>query len=236
MLKCKGIIGFLVIMVMGGLTSFAQDTAPAPSSASGTDVQITASDGKTLYGSFFAVDGDAKAVILLHELYTNRSSWKPLVQPLLDAGFKVLAVDLRGYGKTKGKINWKQAQKDTVEWSDWLKTQPGAQSIELAGSSMGANLALNGCAAIDGCLGAVAISPGLNYFGVKTTDAVQAGFPALIVYADRDSYPKNDVPKMQELGGNHLEILLYTGRTHGIGLFKEHDDLAGTIVNWLAGK
>ncbi len=225
----------LLSLLLSVFSLSAQDTAPAPST-SGSDVQIAASDGKTLYASYFAADGDSKAVILLHELYTNRSSWKPLVQPLLDSGFKVLAIDLRGYGKTKGKINWKTAQKDTVEWADWLKAQPGVQSIELVGSSMGANLALNGCAAISGCLGAVAISPGLNYFGVKTSDAVQAGFPALIVYADRDSYPKNDVPKMQELGGDHLEILLYSGRTHGIGLFKEHDDLAGSIVTWLAGR
>jgi alpha-beta hydrolase superfamily lysophospholipase len=232
----RNLIVIFIMLLMIGFTTYAQDITPAPSSASGTDVEITAADGKTLYGSFFAVDGDAKAVILLHELYTNRSSWKPLVQPLLDAGFKVLAIDLRGYGRTKGKINWKEAQKDTVAWADWLKAQPGVQSIELVGSSMGANLALNGCAAISGCLGAVAISPGLNYFGVKTSDAVQAGFPALIVYADRDSYPKNDVPKMQELGGDHLEILLYSGRTHGIGLFKDHDDLAGAIVTWLAGK
>src|SRR5262249_5246661 len=145
----------------------AQDATPTPPPTDNTDVQITASDGKTLYASFYAGNGDGKAVILLHELYTNRSSWKPLMQPLLDNGFKVLAVDLRGYGKTKGKINWKQAQKDTVEWSEWLKTQPGVQAIELVGSSMGANLALNGCAAIEGRLGTVAISPGLNYFGVK---------------------------------------------------------------------
>jgi dienelactone hydrolase len=234
MLKRSLIISLALVWITG-FTTFAQDAAPAPST-SGSDVQITASDGKTLYASYFGADGDSKAVILLHELYTNRSSWKPLVQPLLDSGFKVLAIDLRGYGKTKGKINWKTAQKDTVEWADWLKGQPGVQSIELVGSSMGANLALNGCAAISGCLGAVAISPGLNYFGVKTSNAVQAGFPALIVYADRDSYPKNDVPKMQELGGDHLEILLYSGRTHGMGLFKEHDDLAGSIVTWLAGK
>jgi len=227
-------ITLLFLAILSPLS--AQDTAPTPPSTNSTDIEIKASDGKTLYGSLFAVDGDAKAVILLHELYTNRSSWKPLVQPLLDAGFKVLAIDLRGYGKTKGKINWKNAQTDTVEWANWLKAQPGVQSIELVGSSMGANLALNGCAAISGCTGAVAISPGLNYFGVKTTDAVQAGFPALIVYADRDTYPKNDVPKMQELGSDHLEILLYSGRTHGMGLFKEHDDLAGSIVTWLAGK
>lgn len=226
------IIAFLLLLIVSPVA--AQD--PAPSSASGVDVEITAADGKTLYGSYFAVDGDAKAVILLHELYTNRSSWTPLVQPLLDNGFKVLAVDLRGYGKTKGKINWKTAQQDTVAWADWLKAQPGVQSIETVGSSMGANLALNGCAVISGCLGAVALSPGLNYFGVATTDAVRAGFPALIVYADRDTYPKDDVPKMKELGGDHIELLVYTGRTHGVGLFKDHEELAGTIVSWLAGR
>ncbi len=224
------------MILISCMPAAARNTLLYRTLANSTAVEIKASDGKTLYGSFFAADGDAKAVILLHELYTNRSSWKPLVQPLLESGFKVLAIDLRGYGKTKGKINWKSAQTDTVAWAEWLKMQPGVQSIGLVGSSMGANLALNGCAAITGCVGAVAISPGLNYFGVKTTDAVQAGFPALIVYADRDPYPKNDVPKMQELAGEHLEILLYCGRTHGMGLFKDHDDLAGAIVTWLAGK
>lgn len=226
------IIAFFLLLIVSPLA--AQEAVPT--SASGVDVEITATDGKTLYGSYFAVDGDAKAVILLHELYTNRSSWTPLVQPLLDNGFKVLAVDLRGYGKTKGKINWKTAQQDTVAWADWLKAQPGVQSIETVGSSMGANLALNGCAAISGCLGTVALSPGLNYFGVATTDAVQAGFPALIVYADRDTYPKDDVPQMKELGGDHIELLVYSGRTHGVGLFKDHEELAGTIVSWLAGR
>ena len=234
MFKRSALMLFMVFVT--SIHVFAQDAATTASGASGVDVEIKAADGKTLYGSYFANDGDGKSVLLLHELYTNRSSWTPLVQPLLDAGFKVLAVDLRGYGKTKGKINWKNAQTDTVAWADWLKAQAGVQSIALVGSSMGANLALNGCAAISGCVGAVAISPGLNYFGVKTKEAVTAGFPALIVYADRDTYPKTDVPKMQELGGDHLEILLYSGRTHGMGLFKEHDDLAGAIVNWLAGK
>lgn len=234
MFKRNALILFMVFVT--SIHVFAQDAGTTASGASGVDVEIKATDGKTLYGSYFAKEGDGKSVLLLHELYTNRSSWTPLVQPLLDAGFKVLAVDLRGYGKTKGKINWKNAQGDTVAWADWLKAQAGVQSIALVGSSMGANLALNGCAAISGCVGAVAISPGLNYFGVKTKDAVTAGFPALIVYADRDTYPKTDVPKMQELGSDHLEILLYSGRTHGMGLFKEHDDLAGAIVNWLAGK
>lgn len=217
-------------------TATAQEAAPAPSAA-GVDVEVTASDGKTLYGSYFATgDGDAPAVILLHQLYTNRSSWTQLVQPLLDGGFKVLAVDLRGYGKTKGKISWKTAQQDSVDWANWLKGQPGVQSVATVGSSMGSNLALNGCATIEGCKGAVAISPSLNYFNVTTDAALQAGFPALIIYADRDRYPAADMPKMLELGAERVTTIVYSGRTHGVDLFKEHDELAGQIVEWLKGR
>lgn len=209
----------------------AQDSSPEQA------VQIMAADGKKLYGSYFSnSDAEGRGVILLHQLYTNRSSWTPLIYPLLDAGFKVLAVDLRGYGQTKGKINWKAAQEDTVAWGDWLKAQPGVTSIATAGSSMGSNLAINGCAAISGCVGAVAISPSLNYFNVTTSDALQAGFPVLIVYADRDPYPKQDVPQMLDLGSGHVESIVYAGRAHGIDLFGEHDDLAGTIVGWLQGR
>lgn len=226
------IIAALCTLLTLNLTR-AREVTP---SLSGTDVQISAADGKTLYGSYFAAgEGDAKAVLLLHQLYTNRSSWTPLVQPLLDAGFKVVAVDLRGYGQTRGKINWKQAQQDTAAWVDWLKSQPGVQSIALVGSSMGSNLALAGCAAT-GCAGAVAISPSLNYFNVVTDEAMQAGFPALIIYADRDPYPAADVPSMLELGGDQATAIVYSGRTHGVDLFKEHDDLVPLIVDWLAAR
>lgn len=221
------------LLFLSGYTSAEQETASAPSAA-GLDIEIAASDGKALYGSYFAAsEGDGPAVLLLHQLYTNRSSWTPLVQPLLDADFKVLVVDLRGYGKTKGKINWKTAQQDTVDWANWVKGQPGVQSVALAGSSMGSNLALNGCAAVEGCKGTVALSPSLNYFNVTTDTALQAGFPMLIIYADRDRYPATDMPTMLELGAERVTTIVYSGRTHGVDLFNEHEELAGQIVEWL---
>jgi hypothetical protein len=41
---------------------------------------------------------------------------------------------------------------------------------------------------------------------------------------------------MLELGSGHVESIVYPGRTHGIDLFGEHDDLAGTIIGWLLGR
>lgn len=221
---------FILLILLPFAALHAQD---APASA-GTDVSVQAADGRTLYGTYYA--GQGRAALLLHELYTNRASWEPLVQPLLDSGMAVLTVDLRGYGQTKGKINWSAAQDDTTVWAAWLAGQSGITSLVMVGSSMGANLALNGCAAVEGCAGAVAISPGLNYFGVRTRAALEDGFPALLVYADRDTYPRKDVPDMLEIGAGHAEALTFEGREHGMDLFTTHADLAGTIAAWLSAR
>jgi alpha-beta hydrolase superfamily lysophospholipase len=197
-------------------------------------VTVEAEDGLTLRGAYFdASGGDGPAVLLLHQLYTTRHSWNPLIQSLMESGYKVLAVDLRGYGRTRGAISWGKAQTDTVIWAEWLEAQPGVKSVALIGSSMGANLALNGCAAFDGCQGAVSLSPGLNYFGVRIGDAISAGFPALIVYADGDRYPSRDVPALAEAGGSKVSVQVYEGRDHGMDLFEAHDDLTGVIIDWL---
>lgn len=209
------------------------ETPPTPTAAPSPDVQITASDGRTLYGTYYDGGGEGPAVLLLHQLYTNRSSWTPLVGPLRDAGFKVLVVDLRGYGQTRGRVNWTQAQDDTLRWAEWLRGQPGVTKLQMGGSSMGANLALVGCAAVEGCSASVALSPGLNYFGVTTESAIASGRPALIVYADKDRYPKDDVPAMQQIPGGAVEVIVYEGRDHGVDLFRVHDDLAAAIVGWL---
>jgi pimeloyl-ACP methyl ester carboxylesterase len=238
-IRLKTILAVMLLLWVGGSLALAQDATPEAPPATPTpspDVQIEASDGRKLYGTYYDAGGDAPAVLLLHQLYTNRSSWTPLVNPLREAGFKVLVIDLRGYGQTRGSINWTQAQDDTLRWAEWLRGQPGVNKLLMGGSSMGANLALVGCAGVDGCAGVVALSPGLNYFGVTTDSAIASGRPTLIAYADRDRYPKDDVPAMQQIPGAAIEVIVYEGRDHGVDLFRAHDDLAGAIVGWLAGR
>jgi dienelactone hydrolase len=198
------------------------------------EVTLEAPDGQTLYGWYSSAgEGEGRGVVLLHQLYTTHTSWNTFAQTLMDSGYKVLSVDLRGYGKTRGRISWTAAQDDAVAWIAWLKSQPGVTSVSVVGSSMGSTIALLGCAKSDQCASAVALSPGLDYYQIDTTTALQDGFPALLVYADRDPYPSQDVPEMQELGGAHIEALTYEGRDHGVSLFKAHDDLMGILIDWL---
>jgi hypothetical protein len=84
----------------------------------------------------------------------------------------------------------------------------------------------------------VAISPGLNYFGVRTSDAVVSGRPALIVYASLDSVPRRDVPRMESLVSDadltdRVTFLAYEGRAHGMLMFAQYDDLIPQIIGWM---
>lgn len=226
-------------MVMAALmalnfTVAAQD-GPAP-----TPVQVQAHDGLVLSGDYYVpYSGESPAVLLLHQLYTTRRSWSAVIAPLLANGYRVLAVDLRGYGQTRGRINWAGAQADTQAWLAWLYAQPGVRSgaVFIMGSSMGSNLALVGCAEAPRCAGAVAVSPGLNYFGVTTSGAITDGIPALLIYADRDSRPARDVPRMlalaEDAGLVSISVIRYAGRAHGMDLFTTQSDLLDQVLAWM---
>jgi pimeloyl-ACP methyl ester carboxylesterase len=216
----------LALLLGALLTVQAQDA--------GTPVELTAADGLTLSGTYYATAGDAPAVLLLHQLYTTRASWDRLIQPLQEAGYRVLAVDMRGYGLTRGRINWTQAQTDAALWLEWLATQPGTQRVYTLGSSMGSSMALIACGAVESCRGAVALSPGLNYYGVSIMGPLEAaGFAKLIVYADRDRYPARAVPAIEELENASITLRAYAGRAHGVDLLTQFDDLAPALIEWL---
>jgi len=235
----------IFVLLLLPISVQAQETTPEPEIpplAPTLTVEIEATDGIRLVGDYYMPhEGDAPVILLLHELYTTRASWRWQIEPLVANGFRVLAVDLRGYGQSRGAINWRRAGADTLLWLDWLYQQPGIRldAVFVMGSSMGANLAMNACAEAEHCAGAVALSPGLNYFGVRTYDALTSGRSILLAYADRDSIPRRDVPRMWALvdEAEHTALIseiVYEGRAHGHLLFEAHDDLLPQIVGWIA--
>lgn len=231
------IAGLLILLVIFTVSVTAQESAPAaPDPTAPHLIDLPASDGLTLRGAYFSPHAEAPAVLLLHQLYTTRHSWDTLTLALMESGYNVLAVDLRGYGKTRGAINWTRAQEDTQRWAAWLSQQSGVKSVTMIGSSMGSALALTGCASFDSCKGAVAISPGLNYFGVSSEAALTDGFPILAVYAENDRYPSEDMPTMQDIAGDKMTVIMLPGRAHGIDLFREDETLIPSIIEWVKAR
>lgn len=206
----------------------------APSDA--VPVSIPAADGHSLYAEYYPGDEGAPAVLLLHQLYTDRTSWEAVVPALQAHGYHVLTPDLRGYGQTQGAINWLLAQDDTQAWLRWLAAQPGVRggAVWTMGSSMGANLALIGCADFAACRGSVVLSPGRNYFGYTplqpALDTLE-GRPVLMISSRRDGYPARAVTELPPQAPGPVDVIWLEGNAHGVDLLDAA--LIDQIVGWL---
>lgn len=199
-------------------------------------ITIDAEDRLDLVADFYLVDSERPTVILLHEIYTDRTSWDDLLLPLLANGYNILVPDIRGgWGETRGSINWFKAVDDVASWMTWLRDEAGINPdvIHTIGSSMGSSLAVVGCANDDSCLSAIAISPGWNYYRISLEDSI-ASRPVLGIYAENDQWPSLGVPQMQEAAPDTFSVIVYDGNAHGMDLLEEQQEtLVVEIINWL---
>jgi pimeloyl-ACP methyl ester carboxylesterase len=231
---------FVVLLLLLSVWLLAAQNVSSPEAQ---PVQVTASDGLTLIGDFYHVANDTNqpqpAVLLLHIIGSDRHSWTPLIPSLLDAGYAVLAVDLRGQGDTGGEINWGAATTDVQTWLDWLRDQPDVRrdAVSIIGASIGANLALIGCSNDDPCVTAIALSPGLVYYSLKPNINLLNKRSALLLASQNDLYPADSVKQMVSLANGDIGARIYPGTAHGTHLFEGSDKmrqgLITTIITWL---
>lgn len=65
-----------------------------------TTVSFPTEDGGLIYADLYG-QGD-RAVVLAHGGRFNKESWEKQARVLASAGFRVLAIDFRGYGQSRG--------------------------------------------------------------------------------------------------------------------------------------
>ncbi len=112
------------------------------------DVTLTTTDGVALEG-WYAPGSNGSAILVLHGSKSNRDAVRPYVQFLKDNGYGVLAIDLRGHGLSGGHANafgW-QCTADVGAAVEFLKKQPGVDSIGALGLSMGGEVLLGAVSA-----------------------------------------------------------------------------------------
>jgi pimeloyl-ACP methyl ester carboxylesterase len=120
----------LVGLMMLGLQS---SSSPAPSL-----VSFPTDDSGTVYAHEYG-KGD-RAVLLAHGGRFNKESWAPQAKVLVDAGFRVLAIDFRGYGQSRGPgqqdIFSAPLYKDVLAGVRYLRSH-GAKTVSIVCGSMG---------------------------------------------------------------------------------------------------
>lgn len=114
----------------------------AQAAAAQKTVSFPSEDGGVIYADVYAQGG--RAVVLAHGGRFNKESWEKQARTLASAGFQVLALDFRGYGKSRGpgQSNPLDAplQLDVLAAVHYLRST-GAKTVSVVGASMGAGAA-----------------------------------------------------------------------------------------------
>ncbi len=205
-------------------------------------VTLRTSDGIELVGTYRNT-GQNKIAILLHMMPATKESWDSIAQMLLQRGYASLAIDLRGHGESTmgGTLDYKtftpeqqQAKRLDLEAAvAWTRTQGFDEACTvLIGASIGANLSIRALAEHPNLSLAIALSPGLDYRGVKTDDVITSIKPnqkVVLVASDDDDRPSWDsVHELHRL--NPSAVLI---ERHGLGHGTNMTDADPSLVKEL---
>jgi len=240
----------------------SQDGSGSVASGSGTlnseDIAFKTSDSWEIHGTiYYSKDADPKrAIILVHMLGSNRSSFDPLVPVLHDEmeDADIIAIDARGQGEStnlgtlsKFKLvgDWKAMANDiggAVEYLRFYRNMP--DEFYVVGASIGSTSAIHYAAAHAEIQKIVMISPGMDYKGVDISKDLQDYRKRLLIVAGENDYDSaadaKTIYSTSKTADSLKKIYIYNGTSaHGTDLFAQtkgsSDDLAKMIADWLSG-
>ena len=222
---------------------------------------LTTYDGVSIVGDFYESDKkNSKSILLLHMMPATRDSFTKFANKLKNEGFSAFAIDLRGHGDSirqviggrEKNLNFKnfsdkehqQSINDVRKAIEFLKKI--STEIFLIGASIGANLALWSLNYDKQLKGALLLSPGLNYRGVKTLSLAQnlnKGQKIFFV-ASRDDicgpgesadttarFLYNAVPRNIK-----KEIKIFDKAGHGTTIFEREPEFMDNVILWLKNR
>ena len=185
-------------------------------------ISFTTEDGGLIYADVYG-DGD-RGVVLAHGGRFTKESWQPQAELLVRAGFRVLAFDFRGFGKSHGPGDTDMyaapMQFDVLAAVRYLRKN-GAKTVAVMGGSFG------GTAAADA---SIASEPGeisrlilLAAAGNGPAERINA--PLLVIVA-RDDFSNADGLRLPHIRAwfdkapQPKEMIVLDGSAHAQFLFQ----------------
>jgi pimeloyl-ACP methyl ester carboxylesterase len=188
----------------------------------------------------------------------TKESWDELAELLNKEQFHVLAIDLRGHGESvfiKGensdaeKINYQDFTNEQhqnkildVEGAlNWLSTR-GVElaNILVGGASIGANLTIQILAENHQLHYGFALSPGLDYRGIKSNElfySLNKQQQVFLTAAQDDPKSADSVEILEQIAQhNHkpqLTVETFEKGGHGTNLFGTQPEFINLLVNWI---
>lgn len=209
-------------------------------------VHIVTEDGVRIAADWHLAPGE-KFAILLHMRPATKESWGAWIAPLMEAGYSCLAYDQRGHGGSTmdGTLKFEaftdaqnQAkQKDLEAVFAWLQGKGATEAnTVLIGASMGANLAIRFMAEHHGVPITLALSPGINYRGIATDDAITQLGPiqrVVLVASDDDVEAFEGCRRLNTLAPDRTTFVEKHSLGHGTHMTEREPALIDALINRL---
>ena len=197
------------------------------------EVSFPTQDGGVVYADVYG-EGD-RGVVLAHGGRFNKESWSEQAPVVADAGFRVVAIDFRGRGKSRGGPDEHSVHFDVMAAARYLR-QTGAKTVSVVGASFGGWAAARASVAAPGEIDRLVLmaSPGIDepekMTGRKlfiTTRDDFSGDGDLRLPDIRDQYERAPDPK---------ELVILEGSAHAQFVFEtdQGEQLMNEILRFLA--
>jgi pimeloyl-ACP methyl ester carboxylesterase len=199
----------------------AQGAAP-------TAVRLATEDGGLIHGDLYGTG--RRGVVLAHGARFNKGSWEKQARELAAAGFRVLAIDFRGYGDSTGP-----GQSDVFTAPLYLDVLAGVRHLRATGATTVAAVggSLGGSAAADAVIAEPGAIDRLILLGSTPDGDPEKLVVRKLYIATRDDR-SGDGPRLPGLQA-HFDrapepktLILLEGTAHAQFMFQT--DLAGRVM------
>lgn len=241
---------FMFLILLFGFYSLNNGVYAEEANLSMQEITYTSADGVKISGSWIIPRSTDKSrkprpvVILLHDYGFNRRDWGIFIPDLVQHGYNVLAIDLRGHGQSRDGGTHSPASLmqegpfDVQAALAWVKTQKNSdhKKISLIGAGVGADIAYL-------CSGrfnkkiktAVVISPSYT----PVIDGFFADLkPQAILFCasakDKRGTSMLAAETLSNFTDDPKKVVIYNSAAHGLAMFYKHPEIKQEILNWLS--
>jgi len=222
------------------------------------EMSFVTEDNVTISGSWIVPESSEPSskkypvVILLHDYGFDRRDWGIFIPDLVQHGFGVLALDLRGHGKSIGSgVRASGAYSfgtsatflslglvDIQGALEWLKKQNNVnmKAIALMGVGAGGDLAYQGARQLARQIhSAIVISPSPSALTEGTFISDRPPRAVLFCASSGDSSGSSMMAAESLANFTELpkKVVIYQSNAHGLSMFYKHPEIAQEILTWL---
>lgn len=243
----KGIVFFLVFFVFAGCTAYCKTVS--------TEVQFQTKDSRIIKAtvSYNQIAGLKKypTVVLLHSLGYSSKDWGNLISYLNTAGYAVIAVDLRGHGKSIYDGNFHQKSWSYFTLKTYSKFPSDVESILAEVPKQVKVISMDNMAMVGADIGAntavlvskdlkkkpktlVLISPVSSFKGLYIPLTMTSlNMPILAMASKQDRYSMQQQGELAKFAQGGFYAQNYPNGGMGMMMINVNPSMAADIVKWI---